>query len=133
VDVFDAGARNARSILRARRRAGLATPPSGGPVRLPAADGSVGAVFLVFAAHEVRRPSARRRLFDEVARVLRPHGAALLVEHVRDVANALAFGPGALHFAAAATWRRCARDAGLAIDVERRVTPFVRVLRLRRR
>ena len=51
----------------------------------------------------------------------------ILVEHGRDVANFLAFGPGFMHFFAPSEWRRTASEAGLNLVGETRITPFVRV------
>jgi hypothetical protein len=51
----------------------------------------------------------------------------LLVEHVRDAANFLAFGPGFLHFHSPASWRRCWEGAGLRSIDQFCVTPFVQV------
>ncbi len=133
VDVFEGREGASPSIRRARALAGLAadaTPGRGH--RVPVADGTADAVTLVFSAHEVRRRAAREDLFREVSRVLAADGAALVVEHVRDCANFAAFGPGALHFQPASEWRRLAALAGLEVDLETRITPFVRVLRLRR-
>ena len=65
--------------------------------------------------------------FAEARRCLRPGGRIVLVEHVRDVANFLAFGPGFLHFHSPESWRHCWEKAGLRLSDRFRVTPWVRV------
>jgi SAM-dependent methyltransferase len=132
VDVYDPVEMDEPSIARARR----AHPATGSvPGRfdaLPLADGSVDTVFLLLAAHEIRRPESRRRFFAEVRRVLAPGGQVVLAEHVRDGWNFLAFGPGFVHFHARRTWLAAARDAGFERAGEGRVTPFVRTFTFRR-
>ncbi len=86
----------------------------------------------MFAAHELRRHEARVQLFRELARVLRPGGEVALVEHLRDWANFLAFGPGFLHFFSKRSWRRAADAAGLQVRTDWSMTPFVHVFMLRR-
>ena len=134
VDLYAPNRTPSASIRRARRAQGTVGTPSASTTTdgtLPARTASVDTTFLLFAAHELRRPEDRTALFLEAARVTRLGGSILLVEHVRDLANALAFGPGALHFYSAATWRRHVADAGLEIDQTFRLTPFVRIWRLR--
>jgi hypothetical protein len=50
----------------------------------------------------------------------------LLVEHMRDWKNFVAFGPGFLHFYSRAEWLRVIREARLTVEREVFVTPFVR-------
>ncbi len=134
LDIFDERYMTAPSIKRARERTARehpATPSS--PVALSLADGACDAVIVAFTAHEIRDAAAREKFFDEVRRALRPGGRAVLVEHVRDWANFLAFGPGFLHFLPRREWLRLAEHSQLAIASERRVTPFVMVLSLEKR
>jgi ubiquinone/menaquinone biosynthesis C-methylase UbiE len=85
-------------------------------------------VFLIFAAHELRRAKDREQLFEECARVLRPGGRLILVEHLRDAANTAVFGPGAWHFLPRAEWLRLAAHAGLRPEAERRIAGLVTAL-----
>jgi SAM-dependent methyltransferase len=100
--------------------------------QLPFADRTFDAVFVLFAAHELRRAAAREVFFGEIRRVLKPGGTVLLAEHARDFANFAAFGPGFLHFQPAAEWRRLARLASMRVEKTFLKTPFVRIMLMRR-
>jgi SAM-dependent methyltransferase len=133
VDLFDPQVMTEASIRQAHR-AGAAPVPAT-PARydaLPFESGTVDAAFVIFAAHELRRPEQRVKFFGEVARVLTPGGECLLVEHARDGWNFLAFGPGFLHFFPQQVWRNAAQQAGLAVRNEFELTQFVHVFVLRR-
>jgi SAM-dependent methyltransferase len=133
LDIFDPAVMTSPSITRARRRTAPTSPATPcRPTALPLADGACDAVVVAFTAHEIRDRSAREAFFGELRRCLRPGGKVLLVEHLRDFANFLAFGPGALHFVARREWLGLASNAGLEVASERRVTPFVMALTLRR-
>lgn len=131
VDVYDPSKMTEPSIKRARLVAGTSSPTADRK-GLPAPDGTLDTVFLIFAAHEFRHHEDRVQLFREVARVLRVGGELVLVEHLRDWANFLAFGPGFLHFFSKRTWAIAANSAGLGIRLHRTVTPFVHVFVLRK-
>ena len=130
-DIYDPSEMTEPSIERARRIA--AAPLASTDWRaLPAPDQEFDAAFLIFAAHEVRHHEARVQLFREVARVLRVGGELVLVEHSRDWANFLAFGPGFLHFFSEQTWQDAANASGLLTRLHRTLTPFVHVIVFRR-
>jgi SAM-dependent methyltransferase len=133
VDLFDESQMTEPSIRRARQ----AMPPLAGTLggaadRLPIDSVSLDAVFLLLAAHELRRPAEREALFAEVARVLQPGGRVILAEHARDAWNFMAFGPGFFHFLPYGEWLRLARGADLKVTYEGRVTPFIRTLVLQK-
>jgi SAM-dependent methyltransferase len=131
VDIYDPREMTEPSIERARGM--TATRGTAADWRaLPAPDQEFDAAFLIFAAHELRRHEARVRLFQEIARVLRVGGELVLVEHSRDWANFLAFGPGFLHFFSTRTWQNAALAADLPMQLHRTLTPFIHVFVLRR-
>jgi SAM-dependent methyltransferase len=137
-DIFDPRVMTEPSIHEARKRRANAEPAE--HVRLervrfdalPFPDESFDAAFAFFAAHELRRPAERVRFFREVARILAPGRAFVVMEHTRDWRNFLAFGPGFLHFFSRRAWRRAAAEAGFAIASEHMETAFVRAYVLRR-
>lgn len=133
VDIYDPGEMTEPSIARARRIHPAAEPFRRGKYdALPLPENGCDAVFLLFAAHEVRAAENRTCLFRETARALRGGGCVVLVEHLRDWKNFVAFGPGFLHFYSRRNWLRTIRAAGLVVEQESAVTPFVECFVLRR-
>lgn len=125
IDVFDA----TRSSAAALRRARASFPPSGPSVQIadlaitiePA---SVDIVFLLMSAHETHGHD-RTALFAAAHHGLVAGGRVVVVEHLRDLANILAFGPGAWHFSRRGDWIETAAGAGLELLDERRLDPWV--------
>ncbi len=87
-------------------------------------------VLLLMSAHEVREPKDREEFFSEIHRVLKPGGQCIVVEHMRDVANFFAYGPGFVHFHPRGEWLRLSKKCGFETRKEKLVTPFVRVFSL---
>lgn len=130
-DFYAASAMSAPSIGRARE---LQNESSSTPVqydKLPLAAGSLDAAFVVFSAHELRRPEHRLSFFRELHRCLRHQGHLIAVEHLRDSWNFFVFGPGAFHFLPRSQWLSAFSSAGFMIQKAFRVTPFVTVYHLR--
>ena len=133
VDIYDATTMTEPSIARARRMFPASEPFASGRFdALPLPDADRDTVLLLFAAHEVRDPAQRGHLLRECGRVLKDDGQIVLVEHLRDWKNFVAFGPGFLHFHSSGEWRRNARVAGLRVDRESQATPFVRCFVLKK-
>jgi SAM-dependent methyltransferase len=133
VDIYDPLTMTEPSIARARRMYPATEPFAVGSAKaLPLPDADCDAVFLLFAAHELRDPKGRTELLREAHRILNNDGRIVLVEHLRDLPNFVAFGPGFLHFHAARSWLRSIGAAGFEVDAQRRVTPFVQCFTLRK-
>lgn len=128
LDHFDEASMTESSIRRARRL----FPPAPGTVaamfdRWPLEAESADAVLALLAIHELRTVAERTAWFQEARRCLRPEGRIVVVEHLRNLPNALAFGPGFVHFHSRKSWDRSWQRAGLACHDEFAVTPWIRV------
>lgn len=133
LDIFDRQLMTSHSITRARVRTPPAKPVlSCSPRALKLEDEGCDAIVVAFTAHEIRDRGAREAFFDELRRSLSPGGRVVIVEHLRDAANFLAFGPGALHFTSRREWLRLASHAKLAVASDTRITPWVMALALER-
>lgn len=134
LDVYDLAEMPEPSIARARREARASlTSVKADFRRLPVQNASTDLVTVIFVAHELRRAASKEAFFRELARVVKPGGTVLLVEHLRDAWNLFAFGPGAFHFFPRREWLRVAAATGFELTVEISRTVFVHALVFRRR
>ncbi|GAB3823821.1 class I SAM-dependent methyltransferase [Hymenobacter jeollabukensis] len=131
LDFYDPAAHTELAIRRARRAypafPGTRAVPTG---RLPLPADAADLVLLMLAAHEIRSEAERTAFFREAGRITRPGGRIVVVEHLRDAANLLAYNVGAFHFYSRRCWRRVFGRAGLRVLQEQKITPFVAVFTL---
>ena len=128
LDFFDTKRMTEPSIARAREVTKNQAAAQQVDFRsLPLLDDQLDAAFLIFAAHELREPDARVQLFRELHRSLTRSGSIVLVEHLRDVSNFIAFGPGFFHFHSRGQWLDDFAAARLRPAKEFSLTPFVHV------
>ncbi len=80
------------------------------------------------SVHELRTTEKRVAMFEKVKPSLAPDGRLVIVEHMRDVPNVLAFGWGALHFFPRSVWVSDLERAGFRVESEQHISPFIRVL-----
>jgi SAM-dependent methyltransferase len=126
LDFYDPKKHTEVSIRRARKA--YAPFPGTRAVRtdaLPLADASADRVFVILAAHEVRDEAERIACFQELRRVIGARGRVVVLEHLRDVPNFLAYTIGFFHFHSRATWMRTFERSGLQVSSETKVTPFL--------
>jgi hypothetical protein len=124
VDLYGEPGVGGASVERAR--AENAADARGAASALPRGEAVCDTIVAAFALHEVRGAAARAELFRALAAALSSGGRLLVVEHLRDAPNFFAFGPGFLHFLPEGEWRRPAAGAGLSLEREASITPFVR-------
>lgn len=132
-DFYDPSKHTEVSIERARK----AYPPYTGTIKiftsqLPLPNDSVDLIFNIFALHEVRKSDERTRFLQEQVRALRDDGKVVVVEHLRDGVNFLAYNIGFLHFLSEKEWANNFQQAGLSIDNRFKITPFINVFILRK-
>lgn len=93
--------------------------------KIPIAENSVDIIFLIFAAHEIRNELERIIFFNELKRCLKSNGKIIVVEHLRDTFNFLAYNIGFLHFHSRNSWVKTFNKSGLFIQNEIKFTPFL--------
>lgn len=122
------------SIERARR----AYPPESDIILLDTRilefqSGQFDLIFLIFAAHEIRISSERILFFKELKRILTDNGRIIIIEHLRDIPNFIAFNFGFFHFYGRSEWINTFDESALLIETENKLTPFIRKFILRKK
>ena len=94
---------------------------------IPLEDNTVNHIFLLSAIHEIRNQSEKVQFLKECKRVCTPNGNIIIVEHLRDLPNFLAFTIGFTHFYSKATWKEAFSKAGFTAIQETKFTPFMSI------
>jgi SAM-dependent methyltransferase len=94
---------------------------------IPLKDHSVDIIFLLSSAHEIRSREEKILFLKECYRVCSLGGRVIMVEHLRDFSNFLAFSIGFTHFFSKAEWKKVFRLAGFVSLEETKFTPFMSI------
>jgi len=95
------------------------------------AEASFDKVICIFSAHEIRNVNERIAFLKELARVCDTRGEIIIMEHLRDVPNFLAYNIGFMHFYPKSNWETCFATAGLKVTEELKTTKFVSIFKLK--
>lgn len=90
-------------------------------------DQSADIIFLLSAAHEIRSNEEKIHFLKECHRVCKSDGKVIMVEHLRDLPNFLAFSVGFTHFFSKKTWRNAFKNSGFKTFEEVKFTPFMSI------
>lgn len=94
---------------------------------IPLEDKSIDIIFLLSAAHEIRSHNEKVEFLKECHRLCKPDAKIIMVEHLRDFPNFLAFSVGFTHFFSRSAWKKAFNDAGFSSFKEFKFTPFMSV------
>ncbi|WP_452222917.1 class I SAM-dependent methyltransferase [Lacinutrix chionoecetis] len=94
---------------------------------IPLKDATVDVVFLLSTAHEIRSNDEKVQFLQECYRICKPNGKVIMVEHLRDLPNFLAFSVGFTHFFSKKTWNNVFNKAGFNREKEIKFTPFMSI------
>ncbi len=127
LDFFDEERTRERSIARAR----ALYPPDPStaritPPRLPVESKRIDVAIAFMSLHELRDARDRVALLREVRRVLGDDGRLVVVEHMRDWRNAVAYAFGVFHFLSPSSWTHSFEQSGFKTRQVHFHTPLVR-------
>ncbi len=94
---------------------------------IPLENNSTDIVFLLSAAHEIRAFGEKVDFLKECKRSLKPNGKVIMVEHLRDVPNFIAFTIGFNHFFSKKIWKTAFTKANFSKIQEKKFTPFMSI------
>lgn len=127
-DFYDAKRHTEPAIVRARK-VSIVYPDTqqmhSNSIPLP--DQSVDIIFLLSAVHEIRSNEEKILFLKECRRLCKTGGKIIMVEHLRDFPNFLAFSVGFTHFFSKAIWKNAFTNAGFASFKEVKFTPFMSI------
>lgn len=96
---------------------------------IPLPDKSIDVIFLLSAAHEIRAEEEKIQFLKECHRVCKPTGQVIMVEHLRDFPNFMAFSIGFTHFFSKSVWKKSFLSAGFTSFEETKFTPFMSIFK----
>ena len=129
-DFYNAKRHTEPAIIRARK-VSLVYPNTQSikSDHIPLNDDTVDIVFLLSAVHEIRSYNEKIQFLKECHRVCKPNGKVIMVEHLRDFPNFIAFTIGFTHFFSRSVWKNAFNSAGFTSFNETKFTPFMSIFK----
>ena len=90
-------------------------------------------VLFFMSLHEIRSKKERVKFLDTISNGLKFDAEIIVVEHLRDWKNMLAYNIGCFHFYSRNTWQSDFSKANLTIVHSASFTPFIRMFKLKRK
>ncbi|WP_153799746.1 class I SAM-dependent methyltransferase [Foetidibacter luteolus] len=127
-DFYNAKQHTEPAIVRARR-VSLVYPDTQQIISnsIPLKNNSVDIILLLSAAHEIRSQEEKIQFLKECNRLCKSNGKVIMVEHLRDFPNFLAFSVGFTHFFSKRVWKKAFEKAGFSSFSETKFTPFMSI------
>lgn len=127
-DFYNAKKHTESAIIRARK-VSLVYPDTQQieSAHIPLNDNTTDIIFLLSAVHEIRSNDEKVQFLKECNRICKPNGKVIMVEHLRDFPNFLAFSVGFTHFFSRSTWKSAFTRAGFTSFQEIKFTPFMSI------
>lgn len=94
---------------------------------IPMQDEKVDVIFLLSAVHEIRSNKEKVQFLRECHRLCKTDGKVIMVEHLRDFPNFLAFSVGFTHSFSRFVWKNSFKQAGFSTFRETKFTPFMSI------
>lgn len=130
-DFYDPHKHTEISIKRARK---VSTPFAGTEsiqtTQIPMDNSAADLIVVFMSAHEIRNNQERIQFFQELNRIARSTAQVVVVEHVRNAMNFLAYTLGFFHFHSRKTWLNTFTEARFSLQSEKSLTPFVTIFTL---
>lgn len=127
-DFYDSSSHTEPAIIRARKVS--LVYPNTKEIKsnaIPLEDNTCDYVFLLSAAHEIRDFEEKVEFLKECRRICKEDGKIIMVEHLRDFPNFLAFTIGFNHFFSNKVWKKAFTKAGYKSVNEVKFTPFMSI------
>jgi SAM-dependent methyltransferase len=127
-DFYNAKQHTEPAIIRARKVS--LTYPNTQQIAsnsIPLTENSADIIFLLSAVHEIRSHEEKVQFLKECHRLCKPDGKVIMVEHLRDFPNFLAFSVGFTHFFSRSVWQNAFELAGFSVFQEVKFTPFMSI------
>jgi hypothetical protein len=99
---------------------------------IPLTANSTDLSFNIFSLHEIRNREERINFLKRQHTYLKDDGRCIIVEHLRDLPNFIAYNIGFFHFLSEHEWKNNFLMAGFEIENVIKVTPFVSVFILKK-
>ncbi len=127
-DFYDATKHTEPAIIRARKVSTIYPGTTQISTKaIPLKNNTVDHIFIVSAIHEIRSHEEQIKFLKECKRILKSDGQLIIVEHLRDWSNFIAFTIGFTHFFSKSNWKNALAAASFNRVEESKFTPFMSI------